>query len=421
MAERDLQVVVLGATGVTGKRVAAYLDERAREDGFSWAAAARDEAKLERTLAEVGAGGAPTIVADIGDPESLRALAARAKVVLDLVGPYTRYARPVIDACIREGAHYFDLSGEIPFVRSVLRDFDQPAKEAGVAIVQVAGFEALPPDLAVLLAAEAARERHDEHLVAVDLEVRVKQPPGLPRPTDGISGGTSQSMVEVTADPDSAAAADPAALVDSSRAALVRDTSPIDIGVRRGRDGTVIAPMAPAAFINPAVIQRTAELTGGGDPPRPFRYREGIALDGGPISLPARLAAAGALAATQAGMKRALLASPSVKSRVSSVLGRVLPSSGFGPSADRLEGWTWSMRVDAVTSGEHLIVVEIEASGHPGYLTTARMLGEAGLILAERDPGAGPSGCLTPAAAIGTGPIDRFDRAGLSFRVLPGP
>ena len=416
MAERDLDVVVLGATGVTGRRVAAYLDERAREDGFAWAAAARDEAKLERTLADVAVAGATTIAADIGDPASLHDLAGRTKVVLDLVGPYTRYARPVIEACVAEGAHYFDLSGEIPFVRSVLRDFDEPARDAGVAIVQVAGFEALPPDLAVLLAVEAARERHDEHVVAVDLEVRVKQPPGLPRPTDGISGGTSQSMVEVTAYPDSAVAADPAALVDASRAALVREASPIEIGVRRGRDGTVIAPMAPAAFINPAVIQRTAELTGG----PPFRYREGIALDGGPISLPARLAAAGALAATQAGMKRALLASPAVKGRVSSVLGRVLPSSGFGPSADRIENWSWSMRIDAATSGGHLVVVEVEADGHPGYLTTARMLGEAGLILSEREPGTGPSGCLTPAAAIGTGPIERFDRAGLRFRVAPG-
>ena len=38
-------------------------------------------------------------------------------------------------------------------------------------IVQVCGFEALPPDLAVLLAAETARERWDEGLAEVDVEV----------------------------------------------------------------------------------------------------------------------------------------------------------------------------------------------------------------------------------------------------------
>lgn len=418
MADKDLDVVVLGGTGITGRRVAAYLFERSLEDGFNWAAAARDPDKLERVLLDVGVAGAMKIAADTGDDASLRALAARAKVVLNLVGPYTRHARPVIAACIEEGAHYFDLTGEIPFARSILRDFGVAARERGVAIVQVAGFEALPPDLAVLMAAEAARTRWGEDLAAVDLEVRVKMPPGMPRPSDGVSGGTSQSMVEVTADPDSAVAADPAALIDDpARALLVRETSPIEIGVRRGSSGAVIAPMTPAAFINPAVIQRTAELTGGGDPPPPFRYREGVALDGGMLTLPARLAAAGTMSAMQAGMRRAVLAGPGTKRRVSSILGRVLPDSGVGPAADRLEGWRWSMRVEGATTGEHRITVDVDADGHPGYLTTARMLGEAGLILSERAPAPGSLGCLTPAAALGTESVPRFERAGLRFRV----
>ena len=357
-------------------------------------------------------------MADTADGDSLRSMVSRAGVVLNLVGPYTRHARPVIEACVEGGAHYLDLTGEIPFARGILRDFDAAARESGVAVVQVCGFEALPPDLAVLLAAETARERWAEDLAAVDLEVRVKPPPGLPRPSDTISGGTSQSMVEVTADPDSAVAADPAALIDDpARALLVREVSPIEIGVRRGADGTVIAPMTPAAFINPAVIQRTAELTAADGPPPPFRYREGVALDGGVLTLPARLAIAGALAATQAGMRRTLLAGPETKRRVSSVLARALPDSGFGPSPDRLEDWSWSMRVEAATTGAHRIAVDVEARGHPGYLTTARMLGEAGLILFEKPAKPGACGCLTPAAALGTESIPRFARAGLEFAV----
>ncbi|MGH2953369.1 MAG: hypothetical protein ACRDK9_05015 [Solirubrobacterales bacterium] len=50
MAERDLDVVVFGASGVTGRRVAAYLAERAPETGASWAAAARNPDKLAREL-----------------------------------------------------------------------------------------------------------------------------------------------------------------------------------------------------------------------------------------------------------------------------------------------------------------------------------------------------------------------------------
>ncbi len=418
MSDRDFDVVVLGATGVTGRRVAAYLSERATEDAYRWAAAARDAGKLDRVLGEVGAAGAETIIIDTGDGDSLRAMASRTKVVVNLVGPYTRHARPVIDACVQGGAHYLDLTGEIPFARRILRDFGAAARAEGVAIVQVCGFEALPPDLAVLLAAEAARDRWSEDLLSVDLEVRIQPPPGLPRPSDTISGGTSQSMVEVTADPDSAVAADPAALIDDpARAQRVREVSPIEIEVRRGADGAVIGPMSPAAFINPAVIQRTTALTSGDHPPPPFRYREGVALDGGLITLPARLGIAGALAATQAGMRRTLLAGPDTKKRVSSVLRRVLPDSGFGPSPDRLEDWSWQMRIEATTTGGNQVAVAVEARGHPGYLTTAHMLGEAGLILSGKPATPDSFGYVTPAIALGTESAPRLERAGLKFTV----
>src|SRR5919108_294527 len=96
MGERDLDVVVFGATGVTGRNVAAYLAERAPETGARWAAAARDAGKLERQLGEAGLTAPETIVADVGDPDSLAAMASRTRVVLDLVGPYSLHGRPVI-------------------------------------------------------------------------------------------------------------------------------------------------------------------------------------------------------------------------------------------------------------------------------------------------------------------------------------
>ena len=75
------------------------------------------------------------------------------------------------------------------------------------------------------------------------------------------------------------------------------------------------------------------------------------------------------------------------------------------------------MSVEGRTGGGHMVRVDVDADGHPGYLATARMLGEAGLLLAE--PGATPdgSGCLTPAIALGTGSVDRFERARLRFSV----
>jgi short subunit dehydrogenase-like uncharacterized protein len=409
-AERAFDVVVFGATGITGRQVAVYLAEQ----GARWAAAARDRAKCEQVLGELGCAAPETIVAAVNDPASLAAMASRTKVVLNLAGPYTLYGEPVIEACVSNSAHYLDLTGEMPFARQMIDAYDARAAEAGVKIVEVSGFEALPPDIAVLLAAETARERFGEGLAEADLEVTIAGPPGMPRPSDMISGGTFQSLAAAASGEDASAVTDPAALItDPARAEEVRRRSPIKVAPRRGANGAVIAPMAPAAFINPAVIHRTAALTGA----EPFRYREGIPLEGPAVTLPLRFAGAGLLSATQAGVAAAARARPSVRKRIGGVLSKVLPGSGFGPSGERLENWTWHMTVAARTTGGRDVRVDVDADGHPGYLATARMLGEAGLMLAE--PGLTPerAGCLTPATALGTESLDRFERARLRFSV----
>jgi short subunit dehydrogenase-like uncharacterized protein len=416
VGERELDVVVFGATGVTGRRVAAYLAERAAEGGLRWAVAARDAGKAARVLGEIGVSAPETIAADVGDPASLAAMAPRTRVVLNLVGPYTLYGRPVIEACIAGGAHYADLTGEMPFVRSVIDELHGPALEAGVKIVQVCGFEALPPDLLVALAAERARERWRDGLAAADLEVAFVPPPGLPRPSDGMSGGTFQSLSTVAGSDDAATIADPAVLItDAALAAAVRRVSPIGLAPRRGTGGAVLAPMTPAPFINPAVIHRTAGLLAAaeGRPAEPFAYREGMAIGGGPASAPARWALAGALSATQIGLRGIARARPAVRRPLAGALARIGPSSGFGPAADRLEGWRWTMAVHVRTTGGRSLSASLRAEGHPGYLATARLLGEAGMLLAEAGATPERAGCLTPAAALGTASIARFERARL--------
>jgi short subunit dehydrogenase-like uncharacterized protein len=419
VADRDLSVVVFGASGVTGRRVAAYLSERAGEVGASWAVAGRDPVRLERVLGEVGVTAPEAIVADVGDPASLAAMASRTRVVLDLVGPYTLYGEPVIEACVANGAHYVDLTGEIPFVRRMIETFHDRATAAGVKVVQVSGFEALPPDLAVLLAAETARERWDEDLSEADLDVVTQQPAGRLGLADLVSGGTLQSMAEAVGGEGADEVADPAALIlDPEDAAAVRRRSPISLVPRVGARGA-ITPMTPLAFINPAVIHRTASLIAAerGARAEPLRYREGIAIPGGPATLPLGYAAAGMLAATQAGFRAMTRARPSVRARSADLLRRAFPSSGFGPSGERLEEWSWQVVVDARTAAGRYVRVDIDADGHPGYLATAKILGEVGLILAEDGITPKRAGCLTPATAIGTACLDRFERAGARFSV----
>ncbi len=410
MAEREFDVVVFGATSVTGRRVCAYLAER----GANWAGAARDAAKAEKVLGECDVTAPETITADVTDEASLAAMASRTRVVLNLVGPYTHYGKPVIGACVAGGAHYVDLTGEMPFVRHTIDEFDSPAAEAGVKVVQVSGFEALPADLGVLLAAEAAHERYGEPLDEADLELKVDGLPWPPRPSDLMSGGTLQSMAAIAAGDDQYDFKDPSVLItDPQAAGVVREKSPISVAPRSGVTGAPLAPMQPAAFINPAVVHRSTALRG--DPP--LRYREGVRMPG---PVPVAWAAAGAVSGTQAAIAGVASAPPALRKRLADGMSSVFPSSGFGPAADRLEGWEWSMTVTGRATSGRETVVEIDGAGHPGYLATAKMLGEAGLLLAE--PGATPdrAGCLTPAAALGTEQIERFQNARLGFN-RPAP
>jgi short subunit dehydrogenase-like uncharacterized protein len=420
---RELDVVVFGAGGVTGRNVAAYLAERAAEGPLSWAAAARDPNKLEGVLGGLGVRAPEIVRADVSEPDSLAAMASRARVVLDLVGPYARYGRPVIDACVASTTHYVDLTGELPFVRQIIDEHHQRAAEAAIKLVQVCGFEALPADLLVARLAELAEADSDDGLRSVDLEVAVTGPPGRPHASDMVSGGTFQSMAMLTGEENASLALDPAVLIpDEAAAASVRVRSPIGLAPRHGSDGAIIAPMAPAPFINPGVIHRSALLRAEArsETFEPFRYREGIALGGRPATLPVRWLAGASMGATMAAMRALARSGPAVRRPVAGAMARLGPGSGFGPTGARLERWRWRMAATGLTRSGRQLHAVLDADGHPGYLATARLLGEAGILLAEDGATPAIGGCLTPAAALGTARLERFERAGLRFSSGPG-
>lgn len=83
---RELDIVVYGATGYTGRLVAEYLVKSGA--GVKWAMAGRSHTKLMEIRDLIGAPqDTPLIVADAADAPALKAMAARTKVVLTTAGP----------------------------------------------------------------------------------------------------------------------------------------------------------------------------------------------------------------------------------------------------------------------------------------------------------------------------------------------
>ncbi|KAL3964508.1 hypothetical protein ACCO45_001512 [Purpureocillium lilacinum] len=118
---RQYDLVVLGATGYTGRFVAEHVAGHLPTN-LKWAVAGRSEAKLQAIIEECAKINAdrlpPSIeIANVDSVAELQALAEKAFVVITTVGPYCMYGEKVFKACADSGTHYLDCTGETPWHR----------------------------------------------------------------------------------------------------------------------------------------------------------------------------------------------------------------------------------------------------------------------------------------------------------------
>jgi short subunit dehydrogenase-like uncharacterized protein len=143
--DRDLDVVLFGATGFTGGLTADYLARHAPQ-GCRWALAGRNPTRLAAVrdrLAAVDPGLAdlPLLHADVTDAASLADVAARTRLVITTVGPYLEHGEPLVAACAEAGTDYVDLTGEPEFMDRMYLAHHERAVRSGARIVHACGFE----------------------------------------------------------------------------------------------------------------------------------------------------------------------------------------------------------------------------------------------------------------------------------------
>jgi short subunit dehydrogenase-like uncharacterized protein len=402
--QRDLDVVVFGATGFVGRLVAGYLAGHA-PDGLRIGLAGRSPERLAAIQSGLGPAAAawPLIEAQSDDRATLDALAACTRVVATTVGPYRRLGLPLVLACIDAGTHYADLTGEVAFMRDTIDTCHDEAVRRGVRIVHACGFDSIPSDLGVLLLHDAverdgAGELEDTTLVVFALK-------------GSLSGGTIDSMrvqlQEVRAEPRvRRLVADPYALSpDRAEEPSLGDERDL-MAVRRDRDlGLWVGPFLLAGA-NTRVVRRSNALQGWAYGRR-FRYREVTGYGSGPM---APLKGAG-MAGMVAGLAAGLSFGPS-----RALLGRVLPAPGEGPNEKARMAGYFRIDIHARTSDGSRYVSHVGARGDPGYAATSVMLGEAAMCLA-RDELPDRGGVLTPATAMGMRLVERLRAAAMTFHV----
>src|SRR3954463_16650149 len=138
--------VLFGPTGYPGERPGGEL----AGIGERPVLAARSEARVRALAEELG--GLDWAVADVGRPETVRALVQRGDVLVSCVGPFARWGAPAVEAAIDAGAHYLDSTGETSFIRRIFEHYGPRADAAGCALLTAMGYDWVPGNLAAGLA-----------------------------------------------------------------------------------------------------------------------------------------------------------------------------------------------------------------------------------------------------------------------------
>ena len=383
--KREFEVVVHGATGYTGRLVAAHLLATYGAHGdLAWAMSGRDIAKLAQVRDLIGApADLPLIAADAFDPKAVTALALRADVIITTVGPYQLYGEPLLAACVAEGTDYVDLCGESHWIATMIARYGAEAARTGARIVFSCGFDSIPFDLGVFFAQDEARRRWGMPAPRVRGRVR-----GL---KGGLSGGTMASgmttMAAAQKDPSiGAVLANPFALTPGFQGPAQPD------GETAYQDDVAGGWASPfmMAGINTKAVHRSNFLL---HHPwgRDFAYDEMM------------LSAA---APTATDVPGGFAFDPTIK-------------PGDGPTAEERETGWYDLLFVAEAADGRTVRASVRGDKDPGYGSTAKMLGESAVCLA-RDVSRAmtPGGAWTSASAMGAPLIARLQaRAGLTFTV----
>ena len=385
--QRDLDIIVYGASGFTGRLVCEYLQQQYGLDGdIKWAMAGRSADKLAQVRDEMGIPDAvPLVVADASDQASVDEMVGRTKVLLTTVGPYQLYGSDLVKTCAEKGTDYVDLCGEPAWMHEMIAAHSDAARASGARIVFSCGFDSIPFDLGVYYLQQLAAEDGQAPLSRVKGRVR-----GM---SGSMSGGTLASFKATMA----AAGENPELVgVLMNPFALAEGFSgpeqPSGMEPIHEEDlGSWSAPFIMAT-INTKNIHRSNLLQG-------HAYGEDFVYD--------------EMLLTGPGEQGEAIANgvANDKSMAKSDL-----QPGDGPSKEERDNGSYDVMFVGSNASGYKVVAGVKGDKDPGYGSTSKMIAEAAVCLAL-DPEAASGGIWTPAAALGSALIDRLQaNAGLTFQ-----
>lgn len=378
MPAREFDVVLYGATGFAGRQAVAYFTEHAPKD-LRWAIAGRDRAKLAALGAKV-----PVLVAEAKTQDEVDAVVAKTRVLLTTAGPFKLYGDPFVDACVRLGAHYVDISGETARIRGLIDRYHQTAEAAGVRIVNFCAISSTPADLGV-------------YLLNKQLGDRLLEAKGFFRLGGGsFSGGTIASISHAHDTGDTLREKD-IFLLNPDRQRAERPIERDPRRVRYDRDIKAWTTPSPMGLSDTRAVRRSGALAG-----RDIVYQEYA-------TFPSYF---GALAFNT--IFSLFGAAMSIRS-MRGFLQKKMPP-GTGPSEAAMDAGWFELQIWGKSDAGQKAMVALKGKGDAGNRITVKCLCESAFALAADEAELPRSfGVLTPSVAFGDVLVGRLQAAGIDI------
>lgn len=389
MSDRSFDLIVIGATGFTGKRAVDYLSKNAPEN-FRWGIAARNSDKLTVVAEKANIADNQCFIVDTTVKEQVEKVVKQTQIIITTVGPFSLYGEEVIAACARLGTHYLDITGEVGFIKQMKEKYGQLAEESGALIIPFSGFDSIPAEI-------AAYTLSQRFVTAKTLDIESHY-----SISGGFNGGTIATMLNKFETGEYKKMNDPRLLMDEDRQSLHQPKNGNFIGFN-GRIGRWSVPFIMSG-INSKVVYKTAEWMAEHRQPyaKSIAYSEHMNLGRWYNPIPF-------LGITLFLITLQLLGS---QKWFRSIIRKLAPNPGEGPSEEQIENGFFKMVAIAQDHQNKTASVTISYPGDPGNKSTIFFLCESALLLASKK--INKKGFLTPISAFEHDLVDHLKEQGLT-------
>ena len=391
--EKDIDIIIYGATGFTGKLCVRYF--QSLDTMVTWAIAGRNLKKLQK-VAEDNQAKVEILVADSDDEVALDTLTSRAKVILSTAGPFHRYGSKLVASCVKNSSHYVDITGENFWVKDLIETHHEEAARKGIRIIPSCGFDSIPSDLGTFFAAKS-------------LGKPIRRIESFHSYQGGASGGTLETMFSMGELDLGDDLTNPFLLnPEDSYSYEQKKLSGDRVGISKKPEIKAWSGPFIMATANTRVVRRSEALLAlrqesyGSN----FTYQEHAYHK-------SWFSAVSSLVLT--GLSVLVLLSP-----LKRLVKPFLPKPGEGPSETVQENGWFDCKFIVESEDGTKSVFNMSGKGDPGYKVTSKLVSECALCLTEDAnslPGGSEyGGVLTSASGLGQSLITRLKKVGITFK-----